>query len=165
GAPRRSIYVTARRSQPVTFLRSFDAPVMETNCNRRISSNAATQALMVMNGEFHTSNAKAFAERVLRECRKGEGGKEPAPEGLQISEHLETGDGPSLAGQVARAFELAYGRPAGDHEIRSALSFLDRQVSSQLSATPDQKVPEAQAAAMAHLCHALLSSNEFLYVD
>ncbi|MFG0333479.1 MAG: DUF1553 domain-containing protein, partial [Maioricimonas sp. JB049] len=49
---RRSLYIQARRSQPVAMLQAFDAPVMETNCERRPVSTVATQSLMLLNGEF-----------------------------------------------------------------------------------------------------------------
>ena len=49
---RRSVYIEVRRSKPLAILRAFDAPVMETNCDRRIASTAAPQALMMMNSEF-----------------------------------------------------------------------------------------------------------------
>jgi hypothetical protein len=140
--PRRSLYATARRSQPITLLQSFDAPVMETNCNRRISSNAATQALMVMNGDFHVASARRFAERVSREV--GEAANEA---------------------KVAHAFELAYGRLAKDSEIRQGVAFLGRQMSHHVEANTKVDQSEAQLSAMTHLCHALISSNEFLYVD
>ncbi len=122
-APRRSLYATARRTQPITFLQSFDAPVMETNCNRRETSNAATQALMIMNGSFHLESAKQFAQRVSRLA------------------------GESSAEQVAHAFMLAYGRPARSVEIKRSIAFL------------------SEGATLEQLCHALLSSNEMLYVD
>ncbi len=165
GAPRRSLYARTRRSQPVTLLQIFDAPLMETNCIRRDSSNAATQALMVMNGEFHVSSAKVFAERAHREAGSEAGVSAPKIDGLELPEHLHPGMGPALADQIAVAFDLAYGRPASEKEIRSSLTFLDHQVSHQLTSTPKPKAQDAQAVAMARLCHALLSSNEFLYVD
>ncbi|MEM7383466.1 MAG: PSD1 and planctomycete cytochrome C domain-containing protein [Verrucomicrobiota bacterium] len=63
---RRSLYAQVRRSRPITLLRSFDAPDMKTNCNRRATSNAATQALVVMNGDFHRAQAAKFANQVRR---------------------------------------------------------------------------------------------------
>ena len=40
---RRGVYIQQRRSQPVAMLQAFDAPVMETNCERRPSSTVATK--------------------------------------------------------------------------------------------------------------------------
>ena len=65
---RRSIYLQAKRTQPVAMLTSFDAPVMKTNCAKRESSTVATQSLMLMNSDFILQSARAFAERVNREA-------------------------------------------------------------------------------------------------
>jgi hypothetical protein len=64
---RRSLYLLQRRTQPVSLMQAFDAPVMTTNCESRTSSTAATQALMLMNGEFWLSQASALAQRAQRE--------------------------------------------------------------------------------------------------
>ena len=119
---RRSIYAQVRRTKPITLLRSFDAPDMKTNCNRRATSNAATQALVVMNGDFHLAQAKNFAKRVRA-----------------------AGD---VDAQIVRAFARAYCRPPTEEELRRSRSFL-----------------EGEGVTLDLLCHALLSSNEFLYVD
>ncbi|WP_417377166.1 DUF1553 domain-containing protein [Gimesia maris] len=65
---RRSLYIQARRSQPVGMLQTFDAPVMEINCERRSSSTVATQSLMLMNGSFILSQSAKLAERLSREA-------------------------------------------------------------------------------------------------
>lgn len=119
---RRGIYAQVRRSKPVTFLRSFDSPEMKTNCNRRATSNAATQALVVMNGDFHLAHAKHMASRVR-----------------------QAGD---LKAQVKSAFGRAYGRPPTEEEMQRSRTFLD-----------------TDGVTLELFCHALLSSNEFLYVD
>ncbi|MBT4867566.1 MAG: DUF1553 domain-containing protein [Planctomycetaceae bacterium] len=64
---RRSIYVQVRRSQPVGMLQAFDAPVMEINCDIRTASTVATQSLMLLNGQFILTQAKALAGRVAKE--------------------------------------------------------------------------------------------------
>jgi hypothetical protein len=119
---RRSIYAQVRRTKPITLLQSFDAPDMKTNCNRRSISNAATQALVVMNGDFHLAHAKNFAAQVR-----------------------DAGDRDT---QIRRAFARAYGRPITGEELRESRVFL-----------------ESEGATLELFCHALLSSNEFLYVD
>ncbi|QDU36297.1 Planctomycete cytochrome C [Maioricimonas rarisocia] len=64
---RRSLYIQARRSQPVAMLQAFDAPVMETNCERRPVSTVATQSLMLLNGEFILDQAGRLADRAASE--------------------------------------------------------------------------------------------------
>ncbi|MCA9083621.1 MAG: DUF1549 domain-containing protein, partial [Planctomycetaceae bacterium] len=65
---RRSLYVRAKRSQPVAMLQAFDAPVMQTNCELRQSSTVATQSLMLMNGEFTLDQATKLADRAAKEA-------------------------------------------------------------------------------------------------
>lgn len=136
-APRRSIYLQTRRSKPVSFLVSFDAPVMTVNCERRVATNSAPQALMLMNSDFVLTQAGYFAQRLRKE----------APEGLER--------------QVARAWEIAYNRPVTPEESELALRFVRKQQEQQKAAGPEK----ADLAALTNLCQQLLSSNEFLYVD
>ena len=65
---RRSMYIKVRRSQPVAMLQSFDAPVMEVNCERRPVSTVATQALMLMNSGSILNHAAKLAERCRSEA-------------------------------------------------------------------------------------------------
>jgi hypothetical protein len=63
-AQRRSIYLQVRRSQPLTILQVFDQPVIETNCTRRSVSTVSSQALTLLNSDFVTAQAEAFAARL-----------------------------------------------------------------------------------------------------
>ena len=65
--PRRSLYIQARRTKPVSLLAAFDAPVMTLNCDRRPSSTVAPQSLMLMNGDFMLAQADHLARRVRAE--------------------------------------------------------------------------------------------------
>jgi len=65
---RRSLYVKVRRSQPVAMLQSFDAPVMEVNCENRPVSTVATQSLMLMNSGSILNHAAKLAERCRAEA-------------------------------------------------------------------------------------------------
>ncbi|QDV45687.1 Planctomycete cytochrome C [Stieleria neptunia] len=66
--PRRSLYIQARRSRPVALLQTFDAPVMETNCENRVSSTVATQSLMLLNGQFILDQSAKLADRAATEA-------------------------------------------------------------------------------------------------
>jgi len=151
---RRSIYIQVRRSRPLAVLHAFDAPVMEVNCERRQSSTVSTQSLMLMNSQFMLDQAARFAARLQKEA------------------------GEDRTAQVARAWELAFSRRPTETESADALEFLSGQVEHLKSviekkdgkskkdekAKPSAKLsPEQQA--LADLCQALLSANEFLYVD
>ena len=150
---RRSVYIQVRRSRPLALLNAFDAPVMEVNCERRQSSTVSTQALMLMNSGFILEQAGRFAQRLRR----------------------ETGD--DKRRQVIQAYQLAFARPATAKEIQEALEFISRQI-VQMNAIEEKSVPLAgekkdkeskklspSEQALTDFCQALLSANEFLYVD
>lgn len=65
---RRSVYLQVRRTQPVSFLAAFDAPIMETNCERRTVSTVAPQALMLLNSDFIRTQAERMAALIAREA-------------------------------------------------------------------------------------------------
>jgi hypothetical protein len=72
----------------------------------------------------------------------------------------------SLPGQIVRAWKLAYCREPSQQELVLAVGFLSGQI-AWLQSSPES-VPEGRTAhrqAMTSFCQALLSSNEFLYVE
>jgi hypothetical protein len=140
---RRSIYLLARRSLPVDLLNAFDAPVMETNCARRVTSTTATQALAQMNGTFITHQARHFARRILSE--------KVAPDWEADARRLEI------------AYLLALSRGPAPRERAAARQFLRDQTARYIAA---QKTPGVSTElAWTDLCQALLTSNEFIYID
>jgi hypothetical protein len=67
---------------------------------------------------------------------------------------------------VIRAWEMVYLRPPTAEEMQSAVAFLSAQLGhlqAHPEALPQGSTPSRQA--VTSLCQALLSSNEFLYVD
>ena len=150
---RRSIYIQVRRSRPLAMLNAFDAPVMEVNCERRQASTVPTQSLMMMNSQFILDQSVRFAERL----------------------HKDANDDRA---RITRAWLLAFSRKPSEQEMSEALEFLSRQV-KHLKPLPEKKEekpkkeektkpapkPTPELQAFANLCQALLSANEFLYVD
>jgi len=67
-----------------------------------------------------------------------------------------------LVGQVVRAWQLAYSREPTREELQLSLSFIAQQLPS-LTTPPANRTVQRQA--LANLCQALLSSNEFLYIE
>ena len=153
---RRSVYIQVRRSRPLAFLSSFDAPTMELNCERRQNSTVAPQALMLMNSDFALDQAGAFAKRLSAE-------------------------GPSSdRGRLKRAWELAFARQPTQEEIAQSEEFLAAQI-DQIERQRNNETPNKdnqkkdknstrsklspQLQAWTDLCQALLGANEFLYLD
>jgi hypothetical protein len=128
---------------------------MAVNGERRQHSTVATQSLMLMNSQFLLDQAARFAAR------------------------LETDAGPDRIAQVHRAWQLALQRPPTAAELTEALDFLEKQLAHLASlpqppadekAKKDEKTksepkPTPERQALTNLCQALLSANEFLYVE
>jgi hypothetical protein len=151
---RRSIYLQVRRSKPISFLAAFDWPVMTVNCERRISSTSAPQALLLMNSDFVLASAGLLAQRLQSETR------------AQARSEVATARHGSQKGRYARMIDLAwrhaYGRPISTEELDWASQFIEHQ----LDALGQQGTPETrERTILTNLCQQLLASNEFLYLD
>ena len=84
---RRSVYIFQRRALQLPFLETFDAPVLNTSCDRRRLSITALQALTMYDNDFVNEEMVHMAERIRKEI------------GADVRE------------QVRYAFELAFNRP------------------------------------------------------
>lgn len=163
---RRSLYLLARRSMPVTLLNTFDAPIMETNCTRRITSTTPTQALALLNSSFLATQAQHFARRVTRETSTT-----PAP-GVTNQTDIQNRQASMVNPQskienrqssVLCAYRLAFGRWPAPQEQAAAQTFLIEQTARYQKLGKTE--PAAREQALADFCQALLSANEFVYVD
>ncbi len=143
---RRSIYTLKRRQTPVSLLDAFDQPAMTPNCTERRKSNVATQALHLFNGSHAWELSRYLAGRL-------------------IDEH-----GASRREQVNNLYLRAYARQATATEMDLALSALE-QFEKEWPARLKQDHQEAPVAtqanwlALANLCHAILNSAEFSFID
>ncbi len=65
--------------------------------------------------------------------------------------------------QIETAFRIALGRSPDEEEMKWSVELLRRHVTRLLR----EKIPndEANRKALAHLCHMLFNTNEFLYVE
>ncbi|MFN0170227.1 MAG: DUF1553 domain-containing protein [Bryobacteraceae bacterium] len=143
---RRALYVTQSKQTPLTMLAAFDFPQMTPNCLVRQHSTVATQALELMNGEAVWAHARHMAGRVVDEA----------------------GDDPRK--QVEQVYWRALSRRPSDREITDALESL-KEFATHWPARLDQERSEAPKAwtarwlALSNLCHAILNSAEFSYID
>ena len=143
---RRSIYIQQRRSKPVTMLEAFDLPQLKPNCLRRTNSTVASQALQMMNSAILRTNSRYMAGRIVDVA----------------------GDDPTA--QIERLYLAALGRPASAKEKADGVSTLTemtkawgRRLEEQVPMEPKQM--KARWLALATLCHMVLNSAEFLYID
>jgi hypothetical protein len=148
---RRSIYVFVRRKLRYPLFQAFDMPDTHESCGRRSVTTTAPQALNLLNDPVILRAAQSLAGRVARQA------------------------GSELDRQIALAYRLAYSRPPKAHELQAARVFVQQQTElarERLAAkaplalpTPAASGDEAEAAALVDFCHALLNSNEFVYVN
>jgi hypothetical protein len=139
---RRSIYVLAQRNMRYPLFDVFDLPDMHNSCARRLTTTTAPQALLLLNGDF------------ALKC------------GQRLAAALYERFGENEARMIAQGYRLAWGRPPSEDEIQLGLRFLSTQTESRWHADGGSMDREAaRSAALVDFCHALLNTNEFLYID
>jgi hypothetical protein len=151
---RRSIYVSMRRNMKYPLLDAMDLPDLNLACAARSQTTTAPQALMLLNGIVVLDMAREFAGRLIELA------------------------GSDAKDQVAIAYRLCYSRAPHQDEMDAAREFLRRQeqlIAARNAEPKELALPERsraakalapiQTAALVDFCHALLNSNEFLYVD
>ena len=136
---RRSVYLPVLRGALYDQFQAFDFPDPAVANGDRMGTTVASQALFMMNGPLMRSAPEHLAKHLLA----APGVFRPRPHAAGLNAHL--------------------GRPAWDQEISGWTSFLDRyQAADSLKAeTNDAR----RIKAWQGLCRAMLSSNEFIYVD
>ena len=134
---RRSIYFMMKRSKLIPMMSLFDAPDGLQGIGRRPTTTVAPQALALMNNE----NIQAFARALAR--------------------RIEDRAGDPPAARVREGYLLSVGRLPTPAELADSLGFLEQQAESYRAG----KKGAAAGLALADFCQALLSLNEFVYVD
>jgi Protein of unknown function (DUF1549)/Protein of unknown function (DUF1553)/Planctomycete cytochrome C len=161
---RRGLYESISRVFPNTIQTTFDFPNATLSAERRYATNVPLQRLFFLNGSFVQKQAEALAKRVL------DAGNEEA--------------------QVKKAFEIVLQRQPTAAELRDSLELLHSpaasapankaaippgassfaakpapaEVSVMAPAAPESPAVPADSPLKA-LCWALLSSNEFLFLN
>jgi mono/diheme cytochrome c family protein len=118
---RRMVYQTKPRGELDTLFGSFDCPDAGQIAPRRTVSTTPLQALNLLNSAFLLEQSDRFAERLKQE-RPGDS-----------------------AGQIDRAFQLAFGRSPAESEASAAASLVADH-------------------GLSMLCRALFNANEFVIV-
>lgn len=132
---RRTLYTTVHRRELSKMLQLHDFPDPSLHSPQRIDTNTPLQGLYVLNSPFMTAQAEALADRLWRE----------SPETTQI--------------RVQHAYRLLFGRGASEAEVKVATEYLSEAESDA------KDHPQPKLAAWRLYTHALLGSNELLFVD
>ena len=147
---RRSMYLLQRRRYHESFLESFGQPELTTNCTSRMPIAVVGQSLSQLNSEFLFNQSQAFANRVIASRGRDDIGQD----GRQQDDVRQ---------DIVMAYELALGRAPSDEEAVLAKKLVEQQRQKYVEAAvaEDQLYPDA----FRHLCHMILCTNEFLYVE
>jgi hypothetical protein len=134
----RSVYLMTQRLVRHPYLSLFDAPDTNTSTDVRTTSTVPLQALYMLNNPFVLEQAESFAKRLIAAS-------------------------PDPGVRITTGARMAWGRQLGVEEIRRYRDYVDgyRAESLRSSGPPAQ----AELAAWSSFAHALITTNEFLYVD
>jgi hypothetical protein len=132
---RRSLYLYSKRGLLAPIMTTFDFCDTTQPCGQRDVSVVAPQALALLNGEFANEHSKAASERA------GSAG----------------GRGPKA--RVDAAWRIVLARSPNPAEFTASLEHLERQ------RTRFGGDKAADDLALASLCHVLMNSNEFMFID
>ncbi|MCC6589630.1 MAG: DUF1549 domain-containing protein [Bryobacterales bacterium] len=143
---RRTIYATQRRTLPVSLLDAFDSPFLNPNCVKRGQSTVSSQALHLMNSDLLREMAQYMAGRIIDQA------------------------GADQKAQIERAYRVALARQPTDAEAeqaRRAMTAIRGEWRKTLDANPTPEPLDGRAdwLALATVCHTILNSAEFQYVD
>jgi mono/diheme cytochrome c family protein len=144
---RRGVYSTVSRMYPGGFQATFDLPTATISAEKRYVTNVPLQRLFFLNSMVVHKQAEKLMERLRSE------GSEEA--------------------QIRKAFELIYQRGPTADELAGSLEFIQLPVVPPSDPVPaDDKAKDAGDAPkklpdspFRSFIWALLSSNEFLYLD
>jgi hypothetical protein len=148
---RRTLYASVSRHKLSDTLQTFDFPDPAIHCARRSNTTTPLQQMFVLNSPFMREQATALAEQVNKDVNG------------------------AVEQKVQFAHRLLFARDASVTELAIATRFLPAVLpeSEQQAASSSEpvkgeeeiaKVPASQTR-WSRYAHALLSSNEFLYID
>jgi mono/diheme cytochrome c family protein len=150
---RRAVYATVSRLYPGDFQSTFDLPPATLSAEKRFITNVPQQRLFFLNNNVVHAQAASIADRL-------------APLGSEEA-------------QVKKAFELLYQRAPSPDEVAASVAYLQKPPLKVAEETPAKKedagAKKGEEGATARkvlpdsplrsFVWALLSSNEFLYID
>ncbi len=150
---RRGVYGSISRVFPNNFETTFDLPTPTFSAEKRYATNVPLQRLFFLNSPFVERQAEGLEQRVR------DAGNDEA--------------------QIRKAFGIVFQRQPTSAELQASLEFFHQPVAetpqasmgNSLAAKPETPSVEVATPAAASssplkwLCWALLSSNEFLFVN
>lgn len=137
---RRSVYILARRNYHLTLMRVFDQPIVARNCSVRKPAPVVTQSLALLHDDFVVEQADHLAGRVISELPEAD-----------------------LSQRIQRGWRIALGRAPDESELGVCLDASMRHVERFREESASQT--GALKFAMTQICHMLLNTSEFIYLQ
>ncbi len=137
-SPRRAVYMPVVRSSLYDVFQAFDFGDPSVINGDRPSTIVAPQALFLMNGSPVLKTSRKLAE-------------------LLIGQTVDPSE------RIAAAFERAFGRPPTADDRTRSMAFLAKADQAYTPHEADAKAREVKV--WQSFCKALMSANEFVYVD
>ncbi len=144
---RRTIYTKVMRNTPNPLLSTLDAPDGTSSVAKRSTTTTAVQALLLANSPWPIELAVKMAESII------------------VSASL-------LEQQIEVVYWRCFQRAPTDEELARAMNFLQLQaaaVASESQPSPAEKNLDEKyslgSVPLADLCHVLMNSSEFIYID
>ncbi len=137
--PRRSVYLPVVRSSMYEMFQAFDLPDPSTPNGDRNSTVVAPQALFMMNAPLVLKATHNMASNLLAESGVDDGAR------------------------VREVYERALARPPASSDVDRALTFIAQIEKAMQDREPD--AAKRHLFAWQSFCKALLSTNEFIYVN
>jgi len=135
---RRSLYIFTQRSLLLPMMTTFNFCDTISPNGQRDSTITPTQALALLNNSFSHDRSNALANRVI-----------------------DSG-ATALTDQIRYAWQYAIGREPTDREEQLSLEHLEEQ---RKHFAKDDEASPSELLSLASLCHMLMNSNEFIYVE
>ena len=136
---RRSIYLPIVRSALFDVFQAFDFADPSVSQGQRDTTTIAPQVLFLMNSKFVSERTRDLAKTLLEDPTRSD------------------------AERVQSLFQRAFGRAASNEEIDRAIQFVSAYAHKQLEHKSESA--DARLQAWQSLCRAILSTNEFVYVE
>jgi hypothetical protein len=136
---RRSVYMFSKRSLAVPMMAVFDSCDTTAPTGRRDVSTVAPQALTLLNNEWVHGESYAMAARAIAA-------------------------GSDRKQRVLAAWRIVLSREPTERERDASIEFVSRWQSTSGSGAGSSDADQ-ELFAIAALCHTLINTNEFIYLD
>jgi Protein of unknown function (DUF1553) len=137
----RSVYTKVKRNDLHPLLAAFDAPDRSSSIGRRNSTTTPNQALLMVNSEWPVNLAKTLSRQIQSQSD-------------------------SVDLHVHQLYRNALQRSPSESELATAVTFLKETTEHLIGQTSSHDgANEGYQTALADLCHVIMNSSEFLYLE